>query len=147
MNLRKREAIFKAQAPRLEEQLGPMHPDAICVRTNLAICVAWRGNLLAANKTFLELYRLVPNYGAVPDGPGRLLWAACKALETVGFTANHSVVVTEQVVLEFRRELLNHLRVRLRMREQLKQTCKEVTACGLVVGLLAGMITLDQHVS
>jgi hypothetical protein len=119
------ESIFRSQAPRLEEQLGAGHPDALCARINLAICVAWRGDIDAAKTMLQATGKLVRGNGDAPDlyAPAQLQYIAVNGL--YGFVAVQTRAFKmrfwkqrepDESAQRFRLIVLYHLRARLRRR-------------------------------
>ena len=138
------ESIFRVQAPRLEEQLGAGHPDALCARINVAICVAWQGDTDAA-KTMLEATKeLVRGVGEDALGwdlysPARLQYNATNALQDpycVGRSSRWRPLSPDDITVRFRYTMMSHLRVRARLGIMVGYTLGWVVAAAIGAGLL-----------
>jgi len=133
------ESIFRAQAPRLEEQLGAGHPDALCARVNVAICVAWRGDMDAAKTMLQATGKLVRGGGNTPDSfsPARLQYVATNALLGPLAAMNNKSKPAEYTA-RFRSTVLQHLRARRRQRLLLVFTALFLLAVAVIVGATVG---------
>lgn len=150
------ETILRAQAPRLEEQLGASHPDALLACINVAICVAWRGDLIAAQAMLRATRPLLPSGDGATQhtsAPSRLYNVATEALrDTLGYSDKVRslyawcaaaglvrIPFEAHVGAVFRRALLSQLRLRKRMR-------RFYSLCLLVFLVFSGFIISEWKI-
>jgi hypothetical protein len=135
------EYIFRDQAPRLVEQLGPEHPEALCAYINIAICCAWRGDISTARRYLRYPGQVVRGGGDAPDayGPGRLQYVATSALDNYSSWC-WKKPDPEEIAVFFRKEVLDHLRVRRRRRSLLVFTGCFLLVAGMIVGEVIGLL-------